>query len=147
MAQLKPVNTSLCLEKVCEANYQKLFKLIPDLRSFENSAVGLTPDQPTLYLSILERKPYTLTIELSHRFRHHLTESMTPAVTIRVYLDARLAEVIHDSDRPPVDKVYQNPANALEIQDYKWRLNYFLQKWLDHCLQGNYRFSIERCAA
>lgn len=147
MTQLRPVNTSLCLEKVCESNYQKLFKLIPDLRSFEHHAVGLTHDHPALYLSVLERNPYTLTIELSHRFRHQLTELMEPAVKIRVYLDARLAEVIRDNDRPSVDRVYQNPGKALEIQEYKWRLNYFLQKWLDHCLQSNYQFTIEQCAA
>lgn len=140
MSQLRPVNTSLCLEKICESNYQKLFRLIPNLRALDKTAIGRTDNRPALHLDILERNPYTLTIELSHCFRQQLSELIAPAVKIRVYLDAQLVEVIRDQDRPAVDRVYQNPGRALEIQDYKWRLNYFLQKWLDHCLKTKYHF-------
>ena len=140
MSQLRPVNTSLCLEKICESNYQKLFRLIPDLCSFQKAAIGRTQNKPALYLDVLERNPYTLTIELSHCFDRHLHELLEPGLRIRVYLDAQLAEVIRDHVRPAVDKVYKNPGSAREIQDYKWRLNYFLQKWLDHCLKTEYRF-------
>lgn len=141
MSQVQPVNTALCLEKICESNYQKLFRLIPNLRSFDQTAVGLTRNKPALYLEVLERNPYTLTIELSHCFDQQLAELIVPAVKIRIYLDAQLAEVLRDIDRPAVDKVYQNPGSLVEIRNYKWRLNYFLQKWLDHCLKTEYRFS------
>ena len=140
MAQLKPVNTSFCLEKLCESNYQKLFRLIPDLRDFSSAAVGYTQNQPNLYLEVLERNPYTLTITLSHCFEEQFSELFEPAVKIRIYLDAQLAEVIRDHARPAVDRVYKDPGSCLEIQNYKWRLNYFLQKWLDHCLKIDYRF-------
>jgi len=142
MRQLRPINTSICLEKICQSNYQKLFRLIPNLKLLDKAAVGHTPNQrPALHLDILERNPYTLTIELNHCFAHPLAELMAPAVKIRVYLDAQLAEVIRDGDRPTVDRVYHNPGRILEIQEYKWRLNYFLQKWLDHCLKTEYQFS------
>lgn len=141
MSQLRPVNTSLCLEKICESNYQKLFRLIPNLRSLKKIAIGKTHDKPALHLEILERNPYTLTIALSHCFKQQLSELLAPAVKIRIYLDAQLAEVIRDNDRPAVNRVYQNPGLALEIQEYKWRLNYFLQKWLDHCLKTEYQFA------
>lgn len=141
MSLLRPVNTSLCLEKICESNYQKLFRLIPNLCTLNKSAVGRTEQQPALYLDIVERNPYTLTIELSHCFNQPIAELMAPALKIRVYLDAQLAEVIRDQDRPAVDRVYQNPGQVLEIQEYKWRLNYFLQKWLDHCLKTEYCFA------
>lgn len=143
MSLVHPVNTALCLEKICESNYQKLFRLIPNLRGFETSAIGRTHNRPALYLEVLERNPYTLTIELSHCFNQALSELMVPAVRIRIYLDAQLAEAIRDHDRPAVDKVYQNPGSLLEIRNYKWRLNYFLQKWLDHCLKTDYCFSAE----
>ena len=84
MSQLRPVNTSLCLEKICESNYQKLFRLIPNLRSLDKAAIGNTHDQPSLHLDILERNPYTLTIELSHCFKQQLSELIAPAVKIRV---------------------------------------------------------------
>lgn len=140
VSQVHPVNTSLCLEKLCESNYQKLFLLIPNLRSFDRTAIGHTQNKPELYLDVLERNPYTLTIMLTHCFNKQLARLIEPGVKIRVYLDAQLAEVIRDNDRPDVSQVYKNPGAAREIQDYKWRLNYFLQKWLDHCLKTDYQF-------
>jgi uncharacterized protein len=141
MSQFQPVNTSWCLEQLCESNYLKLLRLIPDLADFEQMAVGTTLQHPALYVEIIERSPYTLTLELSHRFQQTGADaSAKPSVKIRVYWDVRLAEVLRDYERQAVDRVYPNPGRVLEIQEYKWRLNYFLQKWLDYCLKSQYRF-------
>jgi len=140
MSLVHPVNTSLCLEKLCESNYQKLFNLIPDLRSFNSKATGKTKNQPSLHLKVIERSKHTMTVELSHQFNKNLVEVMEPAVKIRIYLDANLAEVLRDHERPTVSSVYKDPSQSVEIMDYKWRLNYFLQKWLDHCLLTDYKF-------
>lgn len=141
MSFVNPVNKSICLEQVCESNYQKLFKLIPDLNAFKEAAIGLAPHNTTLYLEIIERTPYTLTLELSHCFNRDRDEFLAPAVKIRVYLDAQLAEVLSDHARAGVAQVFKDPGLSLEIMNYKWRLNYFLQKWLDHCLKKDYLFS------
>ena len=137
MSFINPVNKSICLEQVCESNYQKLFRLIPDLMVFNAVAIGLAPHHTTLHLHILERTAYTLTLELSHCFNNDLA----PAVKIRVYLDAQLAEVLSDHARAGVAQVFKDPGLSREIMNYKWRLNYFLQKWLDHCLKNDYLFS------
>ena len=141
MSLLHPVNTSLCLEQLCESNYQKLFCLIPDLCSFQNQATGKTGNKPTLHLKIIDRSKHTLTVELSHQFNRNLENLMAPAVKIRIYLDANLAEVLKDHARTDVSQVYKDPGQSVEIMNYKWRLNYFLQKWLDHCLKTDYEFS------
>ena len=141
MSFVNPVNKSICLEQVCESNYQKLFKLIPDLMAFKNAATGSAPHYTTLHLDIIERTPYTLTLELSHCFNNNSNDFLAPAVIIRVYLDAQLAEVLSDHARAGVAQVFKDPGLSLEIMNYKWRLNYFLQKWLDHCLKKNYLFS------
>jgi uncharacterized protein YqiB (DUF1249 family) len=143
MALVNPVNKSYCLEQVCSANYRMLFRLIPDLMSYQNSATGQAANHSALYLEIIDRSPYTLTIQLSHCFNKNLVEFMEPAVKIRLYLDAKLAEVISDHARAAVPLVFKNPGLSLEIMNYKWRLNYFLQKWLEHCVNKNYRFSSE----
>ena len=54
MSFVNPVNKSICLEQVCESNYQKLFKLIPDLMAFKETAIGLAPHHTTLHLCILK---------------------------------------------------------------------------------------------
>ncbi|MCK4842320.1 MAG: DUF1249 domain-containing protein [Methylococcales bacterium] len=144
MSLVHPVNTSLCLEKLCESNFQKLFCLIPNLCSFQTHATGKTNNRPTLHLKIIDRTTHTLTVELSHQFNKNLDTLMEPAVKIRIYLDANLAEVLKDHARTDVSRVYKNPAQSVEIMNYKWRLNYFLEKWLDHCLQTNYQFRSTR---
>ena len=140
MSRVHPVNTSECLEKLCESNFQKLFWLIPELSSFENEATGKAANKPSLHLTIIERTKHTITAELSHSFKRNLDEVMEPAVKIRVYLDANLAEVLRDHERPIVSTIYKDPVQSVEIMNYKWRLNYFLQKWLDHCLKAGYKF-------
>jgi uncharacterized protein YqiB (DUF1249 family) len=141
MSKINPVNKFLCLDQVCETNFNKLFQLIPDLISYENNAVGYAGNKPALKLSIIERTPYTLTVELSHCFDSSLNSLFEPAVKIRVYLDAKLVEVMRDHERSHVSRAIRDPGKFDEIMDYKWTLNYFLEKWLNHCLQTDYQFT------
>ncbi len=141
MSFVNPVNKSFCLEQICESNYQKLLKLIPDLLGLKETAVGLAYHNTTLHITVIESTPYTMTVQLSHCFNKNRDEFMEPALKIRLYLDAQLAEVLSDHARASVAQVFKNPGLSREIMNYKWRLNYFLQKWLDHCLKKNYQFS------
>jgi uncharacterized protein YqiB (DUF1249 family) len=141
MALINPVNKSYLLEQICASNYLKLLKLIPHLFEYKEEAVGETANHSALHLEVIERSPYTMTVELTHRFNRNVEELPTPAVRIRLYLDAELAEVISDHARAAVPLVFKDPGRSRDIMNYKWRLNYFLQKWLDHCLNKNYRFN------
>jgi uncharacterized protein YqiB (DUF1249 family) len=141
MGRIEPLNKSLCLEYLCASNYQKLLRLIPDLTALEQAAAGYARGKPSLQLTILEKAPYTLTLQLSHCFTlQNPGPLFEPALKIRVYLDAQLAEVLRDHERCDTASAIKNPGKSREIMDYKWTLNYFLQKWLDHCLQMRYRF-------
>ncbi len=141
MGFVNPVNKSYCLEQICESNYQKLLKLIPELLTLKEPAIGLAHHNTTLHITVIESTPYTMTVELSHCFNKNLDEFLEPAVKIRLYMDAQLAEVLSDHVRASVAQVFKNPGLSREIMNYKWRLNYFLQKWLDHCLKKDYQFS------
>ncbi|MGR9053420.1 MAG: DUF1249 domain-containing protein [Gammaproteobacteria bacterium] len=118
-------------------------KLIPNLPRLGATAVGKAAKNPDLQLTVVERSAHTMTIQLSHCFGQTPQGFMSPDVKVRVYLDAQLAEVLRDCARTDVAKVFQNPGQTVEILNYKWRLNFFLQKWLDHCLQKNYQFQPE----
>ncbi len=140
MSHLNPVNTSLCLEQICASNYQKLLTLIPALPAFKHSAANMAVQASGLHVAVLERSVYTLTIELSQCFGQQAEDLQQPGLKIRVYLDVQLAEVLSDQDRAEVSAVYKDAGRSHEIMIYKWRLNYFLQKWLDYCLHKGYRF-------
>ncbi len=141
MSLLNPINKSHCLEQICASNYEKLFRLIPELCGVKANAVGVSSNHATLHLQVIEQTAYTLTIELSHSFIDDPDELLEPAVRIRIYLDAQLAEVLSDHARPYVSQVFKDYSLCREIMNYKWRLNYFLQKWLDHCLTKDYQFT------
>lgn len=143
MSFVNPVNKSFCLEQICESNYHKLLMLIPDLLTFKATAIGHAPNNTKLHVKVIESTPYTMTVELSHCFNINLDEFLEPAVKIRIYLDAQLAEVLSDHVRASVAHVFKNPGLSREIMNYKWRLNYFLQKWLDHILKKDYQFTDE----
>lgn len=140
MSALEPVEKSYWLAKLCEANYERLLRLIPCLDRLAHSAVARVDGKPALHVAMLEQSPYTLTLELSHSFGFE--PLLEPAVKVRVYLDARAAEVLSDRDRPHVREALKREAPAREVMDYKWSLNYFLSQWLDHCLACDYRFGL-----
>jgi uncharacterized protein len=143
MSFLNPINKSICLEQICASNYEKLFRLIPDLCAVKDNAIGKAPNNTTLHVQIIEQTVYTLTIELSHCFNSNPDKFLEPAVRVRIYLDAQLAEVLSDHARPVVTRVFKDVGLCREIMNYKWRLNFFLQKWLDHCLTKDYRFTAQ----
>lgn len=142
MSRLNPVNTSLCLEEICASNYQKLLKLIPNLEAFIDSTCEIT-QQPGLQISILERSVYTLTVELNQQISQSTELMILPAIKIRIYLDVKLLEVLSDHAHAEVAKVFCDASASRDIMTYKWRLNYFLQKWLDFCLQKRVKSRVE----
>lgn len=140
MAKIAPVNKSFCLQNVCETNYRKIFFLIPNLRHIETSAQGFSQGKPVLHVQVLEQTPYTETIQLSHCFAQEAGMLLEPAVKIRLYFDVCIAEVLRDYKRVEVSNAISDISRSKDIMDYKWRLNYFLEKWLDHCLRTEYTF-------
>ncbi len=147
MAKVAPLNKSFCVQNICEANYLKLFSLIPELREIDDSAQGFSDGKPMLHIHILEQSPYTKTIQLSYFFENNAEALLEPAVKIRLYFDVCTAEVLRDYKRVEVSKAVEDISLSSDIMDYKWRLNYFLEKWLDHCLKADYTFASNNITA
>jgi uncharacterized protein YqiB (DUF1249 family) len=142
MCFLDPLEKSYWLAKLCEANFERLVRLIPDLAVMTEASVACADGKPCLYLELLEHSPYTVTLTLSHCFGKGFESLLEPAVKIRVYLDARAAEVLSDHARPRVHEALRPGSRPREVLDYKWSLNYFLSQWLDHCLDSHYCFGV-----
>lgn len=138
MSAFYPFEKAFWLQQVCETNFRKLTHLVPELPGLGATATARAEDKPALHLRLLERSRYTLTLELTHSFDGETLAE--PAVRIRVCLDAKTCEVLSDHCRPAVTDALRNEATAPAVLDYKWRLNYFLARWLDHCLSSQYRF-------
>ncbi|MEI6353085.1 MAG: DUF1249 domain-containing protein [Methylococcus sp.] len=135
-----PEEKALWLHHLCEANFSRLERLIPSFGEIQEESVGRATGKPALYFRLLERSPFTLVIELTHDFSGEPQLIFEPNVRIRVCLDARTVEMLSDDERPHVHLALRDAEAPEAILDYKWEMNYFLARWLDHCLQADYRF-------
>lgn len=86
----------------------------------------------------IDSSPYTLTIQLTHRFSAADHDRFEPGVVIRVYLDACSIEALYDHARAGAGDC--QPYYNADMLAQKWELNYFLSLWLDHCLNCDYQF-------
>ncbi|MEH6575910.1 MAG: DUF1249 domain-containing protein [Amphritea sp.] len=118
----------------CEANYLRLMRLMPDLdtrdeREFE---VHWHLQRSTVRLQVEERFKYTTTVQVSQSLGHRWLEA--PCLIVRLYHDARAAEVICMKRRKQLKGVYSYPNSNMHHPDEKAQLNQYLGEWLSHCL-------------
>lgn len=129
----------------CAMNYRRLLRLRgasgDDLLRFDIGG-GLQ-----MQIRALERCPYTTTLEISQTPAHATAAiaALAPRLTVRVYHDARLAEVIGFAPWRRALPHYEYPNAAMHQPDEKAQWNRFLGEWLSHCLQHGYRSLSEFC--
>lgn len=124
------------LQATCEANYLRLMRLLPDMRETPSARrVALSEGERllgVLSLQVLEACPYTTTLQVSQELG--LPWLPAPRLEVRVYHDARMAEVIGAEQARRLLAAYPYPNQAMHQPDEKNQLNLFLGEWLSHCL-------------
>ncbi|MBY6210212.1 DUF1249 domain-containing protein [Microbulbifer agarilyticus] len=123
----------------CDANYLRLCKLMPELATNQHWRYQMP--QGTLEMAVLERSRYTTEVSLrasmaasSDRGDGWLT---LPPITVRLYHDARMAEVVAVNGQGPVggDGLnFRYPNPAMHNEDERQQVNRYLSEWLAHCL-------------
>ena len=121
-----------------ENNYLRLRKLIPELTTLPVDSVSQRPGCLSLHLTIIERSKFTSTLSLTYIFAEGEQALAEPALTIRIYHDARIVEVLTGHLQHGRQRYDPIPANAIKV---KWKLNRFLFKWLGYCLHLGHSFS------
>ena len=129
----------------CEANYARLHKLltqhfhkqIEDQSGDEYRFITSRGDQQWLnQLRILERSPYTTTLYLSQAsVSGESTWLNMPRLTVRMYHDAKLAEVLAWEGHKRLRPRYEYPNQAMYQADEKLQVNQFLGEWLKMSLE------------
>lgn len=120
----------------CDANYLRLVKLFPKLGESDVAAidVDVSGSRMEVRLDVLERSPYTTLIRLSQR--PELPWSRKSSLTIRLYHDARSAEVVeYQGKRHFLRAVYDYPNADMRQPDEKAQINRFLGEFLALCLR------------
>ena len=123
--------------------YRQLLLLIPDSMvhydSFQSSVAG----SPLLRMDILERHPYTHFLRLTYQFDQNdevrgEQNTIAPDAHIRMYQDARLAEVTSFNPEQGFKRLSHPWYPQHPLFQKTWRQNLALDKWLGYLLhQGH----------
>ena len=93
---VKP-NSFVGLMSLYESNYLRLLRLIPELERLDGCYRSRVAGDCDLYVEIVERCRYTVTLALTYRFESDDGILADPDVRVRAYLDGQLAEaVLHE---------------------------------------------------
>lgn len=113
-------------------NYQRLSRLfeLPSLQ--QGCYVSGCANGLDLIVEVLEVHPYTLELRISYRMSDPLTGQPDPSAYVRVYRDARQAEVTHCYiGRHWQDVLGLHPSPKVMF-GHRLRMNSFLNKWLEY---------------
>ena len=132
----RPYNIDLCAHlEQCDDNYRRLTRLMPDLRQTDRREFRMFPQGAALIV----------TFEVTHRSRYTTVLTLDlPAsvrgiggmrIKIRVYHDARTAEVIEFQGQRRFQAVYDYPNPQMRQPDEKVQVNRFLSEFLNACLR------------
>ncbi len=116
-----------------ESNYLRLLRLIPEIERLDGCFRSRVAGDCDLYVEIIERCRYTVTLALTYRFDSDEGVLADPDVRVRVYLDGRLVEAMSVGDENHRHAALRRLLRAhKEELDVRWRRNIVLNKWLDY---------------
>jgi uncharacterized protein YqiB (DUF1249 family) len=115
-----------------ESNYLRLLRLIPEVARLDGCFRSRVAGDCDLYVEVLERCRYTVTLSLTYHFETDEGLLVDPDMTIRVYLDCQLAEAMAIGKYQRHRALLQLVRQQRRELDLRWRRNSILNKWLDY---------------
>lgn len=131
------------LMTLCANNYMLLLKVLADksvvgaTRHFFISdflSYNVTVNEVTRYTSVVTFEQESLNDAFSN-IPQIVANALQPRMSIRLYHDARMAEVLSTQDIRQVKPRYDYPNSKMHQQDEKQQINQFLNEWLHLCLR------------
>ena len=131
------------LMTLCANNYMLLLKILANKKTLGETRHFFISDFLAYSVTIKEVTRYTSVISfeqecLSHSLKNIpgiVANALHPRMTIRLYHDARMAEVLSTQDIRQVKPRYDYPNSQMHQQDEKQQTNQFLNEWLHLCLR------------
>ncbi|WP_299073639.1 DUF1249 domain-containing protein [uncultured Paraglaciecola sp.] len=124
------------MHQVCDLNYGRLLRLLPDCDTLDLEYQFKFNASLSYVIKILECSRYTSTLEMSQKTQLGY-EFLRPVVQVRLYHDAKMAEVISAQNIGSLKPSYQYPNTKMYQKNEKEMVNMFLGEWLQFCLIQN----------
>jgi uncharacterized protein YqiB (DUF1249 family) len=131
---------------VCDANFIRILQLLPSLEfgakreiSFNNqlNLKSQLNDSLATTVEVIESFKYTSTIRIVNLSNLSISKTssyyQSPEMLIRMYHDAKTAEVISYQQARYFKAKYPLPNKSMHQADEKEQINYFLSEWLSFC--------------
>ncbi|CBL44546.1 Protein of unknown function DUF1249 [gamma proteobacterium HdN1] len=135
------------LMRHCDLNYLRFLQLLPAVREVSDWEFGVETVRgrplSRVCLHVTERGPYTTTLRLEQQYDYP-DWLPNPLITVRLYHDARMAEVLSCQQSPRIRGNYLYPNPRMFHPDEKTQLNILLGEWLEHCLRAGYAMDLPR---
>lgn len=123
---------------LCERNYARLQVLLPEEEPCQGQQRAIGIGSHSYLLQVIECTRYTTVVALQRadeRVAQALTPWVSPSMRVRLYHDARMAEVCASQQIWHFKGRYDYPNRQMLQQDEKYQVNRLLADWLSLCLE------------
>jgi uncharacterized protein YqiB (DUF1249 family) len=135
------------LQEVQEEIYRQLQLLIPEEVVHHDSFCSRVRGSPLLRMDVLERHPYTHFLRLTYFFDKGSEPELAPDAHIRMYQDARMAEVTAFNHEQGCRRSAHPWYPHRQLFQRAWRQNLALDKWLGYLLHQGHSVATMRPAS
>jgi uncharacterized protein YqiB (DUF1249 family) len=125
-----------------ESNFIKLTALLGDVTVCSGQYVSRSARDCDLHLSVEDGSRYTRLLHLTYVFEDPAGLVAEPDLTLRLYLDARVAEVTGLADVQRHDLLARLAQRYTRELDRRWARNMVLGKWLDYLLDNGHSYAV-----
>ncbi len=126
-----------------EENYRLFLRLFPDLAERRAPGPLMLDPVPGARIELTGGGRYTSFLRLSHDLDQGGRRVPDLRLEIRLYHDARLAEVVSYQGHGRFLALYPMPNRQMYQAHEKQQVNGFLHEWLRHCLARTARSRLE----
>jgi uncharacterized protein YqiB (DUF1249 family) len=123
----------VALQAKCATNYGLMLRIFPAL-SHDGVFEFALSNCGTVRMNLIERTPYTDLVGLQQSGVAAILPNLS-LCKIRMYHDARMAEVVEWEGQRGLKGRYEYPNKAMHQEDEKWQRNMFLGELLSYCLR------------
>ena len=124
------------MTRLHERNYAKLFQTVPNINHLSaGKLVHYRYDDNQIQILVEEHTKYTSQLNVSMRFKGNSHFLPKINIQVRLYHDAKVAEVIDFQQKRRFHSRYPYPNPGMYQRNEKQQINLFLADWLDHCIR------------
>lgn len=125
-----------------EGNFIKLSALLGNMACPAGQFISKSERDFNLHLCVEDGSRYTKLLRLTYVFDEPRGTVADPDMAVKIYLDARVAEVIAWADIHKHELLASLTRQYSRELDRRWACNMVLSKWLDYLLDNGHSYAV-----